>query len=459
MENPLSSKNSVPEESRTAVVVGGGPTGSLIALYLAQMGWQVSVHERRSAETKVSSNRRSFNIVLNNRGLKALETIGVQLPLEKQVVITGNARHSAKSVALNKQFKDSVSVDRYVLAQSLISEGKHRFPEKIQYHFNQILLQINIQDKTALFEEREEQHQKKFDLLIGADGVFSTVRASLESQIEGFNVRQKKDNMMYKICDLGLVENLPSATEKWTDRFHTWPKAQPITLLAPPSIDGSLKGVLILPQEGEMTFEQIQTEEDVLALFKEKFPDIFQNLDRTGISSNFAQDLLSQKASYGGVTTICNRLEGGDCIVLLGDAAHSVWPSLGQGCNVALESCRIFAEVLAQSKGNLSLALPAFTMARKPDVDAVAHLSEIGLGGNKRVENILFIAKVLILILLHKLLPMWFRNYALFQLGDAEVPYSKIWQQVQRQDKQLLSVLVILVGLIPIIWIAVRVTG
>lgn len=459
MVNALSAKTPPSDEKRTAVVVGGGPAGALIALYLAEMGWQVSVHERRSVENQASSNRRSFNIVLSNRGLKALEAIGFQLPIDKQVVLKGNVRHTGKSAALSKQFKGSVSVDRYTLAQSLILEGKHRFPEKIRYHFDQTLLQLNIQDKTALFQEKSGQHQQKFDLLIGADGVFSTVRDEIKSQVEGFQVRQKKDNMMYKICNLGLAKDLPGAVEAWAESFHTWPNAQPITLLAPPSIDGSLKGVLILPQEGEITYEKIQTEEDILALFKGKFPDIFPNLEQTGLPPKFAQDLLSQKASYGGITTICSRLEVNNCVVLIGDAAHSVWPSLGQGCNVALESCRIFAEVLTQEKGDLSLALPIFTKTRKPDVDAVAQLSEIGFGGSNRALNVLFIAKVLVLMLLHKLLPMWFRNYALFQLGDAEVPYSKIWQQVQRQDKQLLSMLAILVGLIPIIWIAVRVTG
>lgn len=455
MVETLSANTSPSPEGRKVVIVGGGPTGALAALYLAKMGWHVSVYERHSAEFKASSNRRSFNIILSRRGRKALTDIGVELPPDKQVLLQGNVRHTAKGGALGKGFRDAVSVDRATLAQVLIAEGQHRFPENIQYHFDQTLLQVNFQDKTALFQGKQDQQQQNFDLLIGADGVFSTVRTAMESQLQGFEVRQNQDSMMYKICDLGFAKNLPGAEQKWAESFHTWPNAQPLTLLAPPSTDGSLKGVLILPQVGDITYETLQSEADVLALFKEKFPDVFPHLEQAGLPPQFAQDLLSQKAAHGGITTQCNQFEGGDCVVLLGDAAHSVWPSLGQGCNVALESCRMFAEILAQTQGDLSLALPAYTAARKPDTDAVAQLSEIGFGGNKRASSILFITKVVILMFLHKLLPRWFHKYALFQLGDADVPYSKIWQQVQRQNSQLRLVLATLIGSIPVIWLVV----
>ncbi|ABW28381.1 FAD-dependent oxidoreductase [Acaryochloris marina] len=451
-EKPLSS-----EKNRTAVVVGGGPTGTLIALYLAQAGWHVSVYEQRSADAKASSNRRSFNIVLNRRGLKALEDAGVQLPPDKQVCITGNIRHTEKDSILRKGFRTSVSVDRHTLAQSLIAEGKNRFPDNIQYYFEQTLLQLNLHDKTALFQEASGQHEQTFDLLIGADGISSTVRYSMSSQLEGFTVRQHADDMMYKICNLGLAEHLPGATAEWADAFHVWPGAEPVTMAAPPSADGVIRAVLILPQEGEITFDTIRTEADVSALFKAKLPVVFPNLDQTGFPSHFVQDLLSQKAAHGGFTTMCNRFEDGDCVVLLGDAAHSIWPSLGQGCNVALESCRIFAEVLAHAQGDLSLALPAYTAARKPDTDAVARLSEIGFGGNKRASNPLFKAKVSTLILMHKLLPKWFKGYALLQIGNADVPYANIWQQAQSQEKQLLGLFAIVVGIVPMLWITFQI--
>lgn len=43
MVNSPSAKPLPSDKKRKAVVVGGGPTGTLIALYLAQADWNVSV--------------------------------------------------------------------------------------------------------------------------------------------------------------------------------------------------------------------------------------------------------------------------------------------------------------------------------------------------------------------------------------------------------------------------------
>lgn len=41
-------------------------------------------------------------------------------------------------------------------------------------------------------------------------------------------------------------------------------------------------------------------------------------------------------------------------VVLIGDAGHGMWPSLGQGCNAALESVSVFADAIESVKGSVS---------------------------------------------------------------------------------------------------------
>lgn len=63
--------------------------------------------------------------------------------------------------------------------------------------------------------------------------------------------------------------------------------------------------------------------------------------------------------------------------VLLGDAAHTMSPILGQGLNCGLEDVQVLANVLQQHQGNLDQALPAYNTARWPDVEAMLNINEI----------------------------------------------------------------------------------
>lgn len=51
--------------------------------------------------------------------------------------------------------------------------------------------------------------------------------------------------------------------------------------------------------------------------------------------------------SYGGSWVCCSQLHG-PRVVVIGDAAHAVAPSLGQGCNAALQDATILDKVTGQ---------------------------------------------------------------------------------------------------------------
>ncbi|WP_019504161.1 NAD(P)/FAD-dependent oxidoreductase [Pleurocapsa sp. PCC 7319] len=66
----------------------------------------------------------------------------------------------------------------------------------------------------------------------------------------------------------------------------------------------------------------------------------------------------------------------GGQILLIGDAVHAVSPSIGQGCNAALQDAMIFAQVLDEYQDDWEKALPAFTSKRLEDVHALRDLSD-----------------------------------------------------------------------------------
>ena len=63
--------------------------------------------------------------------------------------------------------------------------------------------------------------------------------------------------------------------------------------------------------------------------------------------------------------------------MLLGDAAHTMTPVLGQGCNSGMEDAVIFARMLQQCDGDLDRLLPAYSAARLPELRSLIGINEL----------------------------------------------------------------------------------
>jgi 2-polyprenyl-6-methoxyphenol hydroxylase-like FAD-dependent oxidoreductase len=60
---------------------------------------------------------------------------------------------------------------------------------------------------------------------------------------------------------------------------------------------------------------------------------------------NFAEDFVKRPPNSSGLAIILSRFHH-DNILLIGDAAHAMFPTYGTGCNAALEDCLIFDKLL-----------------------------------------------------------------------------------------------------------------
>ena len=93
-----------PPDTPEITLVGAGLAGSLLAIFLARRGHRVTLLERRLDPRKAStvgstSAGRSINLALANRGIAALEEVGVMeslrsalIPMRRQLGVRGVGR-------------------------------------------------------------------------------------------------------------------------------------------------------------------------------------------------------------------------------------------------------------------------------------------------------------------------------------------------------------------------------
>lgn len=88
-EPSLSISASVNHGETKAVIVGGGPAGALMAIYLAQdPGFKVDLFEKLEEDKISGPTIRSWNVVLFKRGLAAMENAGVDIHAEVKITST-----------------------------------------------------------------------------------------------------------------------------------------------------------------------------------------------------------------------------------------------------------------------------------------------------------------------------------------------------------------------------------
>jgi 2-polyprenyl-6-methoxyphenol hydroxylase-like FAD-dependent oxidoreductase len=157
----------LPQRSdRRALIIGGSISGLLTALFLRQSGWHVDVFER----SKTPLAARGAGIVTHPALTEALAAAGVDPSGNFGVEITGRKAMDKTGRVIGEYARQQVVTSWDRMFRMLF----HDLPAE-SYHFGQELIR---------FEERSEsvtayfsQGQQEGDLLIGADGFRSTVRA------------------------------------------------------------------------------------------------------------------------------------------------------------------------------------------------------------------------------------------------------------------------------------------
>ncbi|MCB0094698.1 MAG: FAD-dependent monooxygenase [Caldilineaceae bacterium] len=351
------------------VIIGAGLVGAVLAMHLAQAGFEVKLYEQRGDPREIEPQLdRSINITLCERGFRSLDLIGVGDLIRKLCIpIYGRVIHTVEGEAYQpygNRNEAIYSIGRYDLNCILLDcAARH---EKIDLCFNHKCLDIDMH--TATLKIQNEITGQIQDIqasqIFGADGAYSTVRQKMQ-RLKRFNYSQTYLNGGYK-------ELILPATE-WGDwplqnnAIHMWPQDN-FMLLAFPNLDGTFTCTLHLPFEGQISHASITTYEDYYYLFANYFPDILSMIapHLTRYVENPIETLITIK---------CFPWTFKDKIALIGDACHAIYPFYGQGSNAGFEDCQILLECLKADHGDWGAALPKYETRCKVNMDIIADLS------------------------------------------------------------------------------------
>src|SRR4051794_40591770 len=83
------------DDAEAIGIVGGGPVGSLLSLFLAKQGIKSTIYERRpDIRSRDGGAGRSINLAVSTRGLTALRQVGLEDEiLEKAIPMRGRMIH------------------------------------------------------------------------------------------------------------------------------------------------------------------------------------------------------------------------------------------------------------------------------------------------------------------------------------------------------------------------------
>lgn len=434
-------------QQKNITVVGAGPVGSLLSIYLAGKGHAVKLYERRGDMRKEQlAAGRSINLALSDRGLLALEKIGLAEEIKKiSIPMHGRFIHHVDgSTAFQPYGKEGQyinSVSRAELNKKLMDIAER---QGVEIFFNHKCTGIDWKNLRVEFEHAAAGGQPastgtsqtastladrtigtKTDLIFGADGAYSAARMQHQTHSDRFDYSQHYIDCGYKELTIPPGEAGRFLLEK--NALHIWPRKD-YMLIALPNTDGSFTCTLFFPFEGEQSFSMLDTAEKVIAFFEKTFPDAVP------IMPDYVTQFFNNPTSSL-VTVKCYPWIRGDQFALIGDAAHAIVPFFGQGMNCGFEDCRILDELIDQFGDDWATTLKQYQGLRKQDADAIADMAVNNFVEMRdRTADPIFLLQKKIEGRLHEKYPdKWIPAYSQVTFSPY-IRYSEALQKGQHQE-------------------------
>jgi kynurenine 3-monooxygenase len=357
-------------------LVGAGPVGTLMALMLANRGYEVRVFERRPDPRLTAPERgRSINLAMAARGLAALEHVGLAARVRPLLMpMPGRMLHqqdgSLQFLPYGQNAREIIYAASREQLNRVLIEAAAECP-RIELQFGMRCVDIDpMAGQLRLCDERDgAQRDEPFSVVLAADGAHSAVRSALAARAL-LQAREAPLDHDYK--ELAIPPGFDPRA------LHIWPRGG-YMLIALPNTDGSFTATLFLPRRGDPGFDQLGDAAAVDRLFARQFADAAAATP--DLPTQFAANPQSRLGTWH-----CEPWQVEGRVLLLGDAAHAIVPFHGQGLNCGFEDCRLLDRLLAEAAASAAMipraaaAQPGayaalfarFERERRPDTEAIA---------------------------------------------------------------------------------------
>lgn len=424
--------------SQKIAIVGAGLCGSLLAIRLAQRGYDVQVFEKRpDPRIEMLDAGRSINLALSDRGLKALELAGMKervlselIPMHGRMIHTpGQAPRLARYSGRSGEHINSVS--RPGLNNILIDKADSY--DNIKIIFNAPCKRVDLEEGRIVITNPDTGADQVYqaDVIFGTDGAGSAVRRSMmpQSNTLRFNFSQHYLDHGYKELAIYPDENGDFRIDG--NALHIWPRGG-YMVIALPNLDKSFTVTMFHPYAGPDGFDELDTPEKVTRFFKKEYEELWDLIP--DLTSQFFSNPTS---SLG--TIRCYPWQTYGKSLLLGDAAHAIVPFYGQGMNASFEDVLVLDGMIDQHNGDWPKIFHEFQEVRKKDADAIADLAlDNFIEMRDKVADPVFIRKRALETVLEAQFPEYFSKYSLVTFNE-DMPYSEAMKRGRWQDQVLLE--------------------
>jgi 2-polyprenyl-6-methoxyphenol hydroxylase-like FAD-dependent oxidoreductase len=346
--------------AQTALVIGGGIAGPVAATALRMVGIDAAVYEARPADPALA-NGIGGSLALEPNGLAALRIIGADdavraaaVPITRSMMSI--ASKPGRELPGRNGFPPRRLIDRGVLHRILRERAEQA---SVRIHDAKQLVRVDEQPDgvTAHFADGTSASA---EVLIGADGVHSTVRRLIDP-----------DAPTARYLNLlgfeGVVDDAPdtASLEPGTMTFAFGKRAYYLYWKRP---DGRIGWGANLPSQQYLTLKQARSvaAEDWLHALRTTYAN---DVPGARLAAETTSDTLQVVGGLHIMPPVPYWHRGR--MVLVGDAVHAPSNSTGQGASLAMESAIQLARCL-RDMPDVASAFDAYERLRRTRVEKIA---------------------------------------------------------------------------------------